>query len=87
MAIIRKGLKYIRRAAPDCQLVWVDILPRFDWWVIESAWESMEQKRMRINCFGQSMMTNLHGHVFSDIDLETPGFFYTGWGTFVGCWE
>lgn len=76
MAIIRKGLKYVRRAAPECHLVWVDILPRFDYRVLESAWESIDQKRMRVNRFGHAMMTKLHGHVLSpDIDLETPGFF------------
>ena len=69
---IKSGFRYMRAAFPDCQLVWVDILPRLVW----ASGSPEDCKRRRLNRHGRLVASSLKGHqVGVEIDNTTPGFF------------
>jgi len=74
--LVNQTFDYIREAFPDTMLVWVDILPRFNWRAPEAENGKIDQKRKRTNQLGHQVMRRTGGQVLHlDIDLKTRGFF------------
>ena len=77
--LIKQGIQYLRAAFPRTILIWVDILPRISWGVVEGAVSAIHGKVRRINVEGHKIISKGVGvkfHVLKiDIYRHTLGFF------------
>jgi len=74
--LVNQTFDYIREAFHDTLLVWVDILPCFNWKAPEAENGAIDRKRKQTNQLGHQVMRRTGGQVLHlDIDLKTKGFF------------